>query len=69
MKTIEITPCGFGALTLDEIQEIAKYLLKAGYTNVGISRVQPKKGKPYVYTLRASVSDEETLSSQEDKDS
>lgn len=69
MNTIEITPHGFGSLTTDELYQIAGLLLKAGYTNVGISRVQPKKGKPYVYTLRASVSDEETLSPQEDKDS
>lgn len=69
MKTIEITPHGFGSLTSDEFYQIAVLLLKAGYTDVGITRKQPRKGAPYVYTLRASRSDAEPFSDNTDKDS
>ena len=69
MKTIEITPHGFGSLTSDELYQIAVLLLKAGYTDVGITQKQPRKGAPYVYTLRASRSDAEPFSDNTDKDS
>lgn len=68
MKTIEITPHGFGSLTMDEFYQIAGLLLKAGYTDVGITRKQPRKGAPYVYTLRAVRSDAEPVSDSTDKD-
>lgn len=69
MNTIEITQHGFGSLTTDELYQIAGLLLKAGYTDVGITRKQPRKGAPYVYTLRASRSDAEPSSDNADKDS
>ena len=69
MNTIEITPHGFGSLTSDELYQIADLLLKAGYTDVGITRKQPRKGAPYVYTLRASRSDAEPFSDNTDKSS
>lgn len=53
MNRIEITPHGFGALTMDELHQLACLLLKAGYTDVGITRNQPQKGRPYIYTVRA----------------
>ena len=61
-NTIEITPHGFGALTMDELHQLASLLLKAGYTDIGITRNQPNKGRPYIYTVRArrSVTDRES---------
>lgn len=67
MKTVEITPHGFGNLTQDEMYQMATLLIKAGYTDVGISRKQHGKGKPYVYTLKARRSVQERDNEQTDK--
>ena len=69
MNEIEITPHGFGELSREEMNQLAVLLLKAGYTDVGITRKQPRKGAPYVYTLRASRSDAEPSYDNADKDS
>lgn len=67
MNEIEITPHGFGSLTAEEMYQMATLLIKAGYTDVGITRKQPNKGKPYVYTLKARRSVQESDNAQTDK--
>lgn len=67
MNKIEITPHGFGELSRDEINQLALLLIKAGYTDVGITRKQPSKGKAYVYTLKARRSVQERDNEQTDK--
>lgn len=67
MKTVEITPHGFGSLTQEEMYQMATLLIKAGYTDVGITRKQTNKGKPYVYTLKASRSVPERDNTQTDE--
>lgn len=68
MNRIEITPHGFGALTQDELHQLAVLLLKAGYVDVGITRNQPNRGRPYVYTLRARRSVKEREEDGTDKE-
>lgn len=68
MNRIEITPHGFGALTQDELHQLAVLLLKAGYVDIGITRNQPNKGRPYVYTLRARRSVREREEDGTDKE-
>ena len=64
---IEITPHGFGSLTQDELHQMAVLLIKAGYIDVGITRNQPTKGRPYVYTLKARRSVNEREEKESDK--
>ena len=56
MYDIRITPHGFGTLTREDLITLSSLLIKAGYTDVGIDRSLPKKGKAYVYSVRAKYS-------------
>lgn len=66
---IEITPHGFGSLTQEELHQMAVLLIKAGYVDVGITRNQPLKGRPYIYTLKARRSVSERDEKETEKDS
>lgn len=56
MYDIRITPHGFGTLTREDLITLSSLLIKAGYTDVGIERSLPMKGKAYVYSVRAKYS-------------